>query len=160
MDNNYLLFLGIAYLFIGGFDLIHTLAYTGMNIFQGYGTNLPTQLWISARYIEGISLIIAPFFLRHKLKFNFTILIYCLISFFLMSTIFYWRIFPVCFIEGEGLTAFKIISEYIISLILLGSIVLLFQRQDSFETDVFRWLVASIVTTIFSELALSDIAFS
>ena len=49
LDNNYLLFLGVAYLFIGGIDLIHTLAYKGMGIFQGYDANLPTQLWISSR---------------------------------------------------------------------------------------------------------------
>lgn len=49
MDNNYLLFLGIAYLFIGGLDLAHTLAYKGMGIFSGYDANLPTQLWISDR---------------------------------------------------------------------------------------------------------------
>ena len=40
LDNNYLLFLGIAFLFIGALDLVHTLGYTGMGIFQGYGTNL------------------------------------------------------------------------------------------------------------------------
>ena len=42
LDNNYLLLLGIAYLFVGGLDLIHTLTYKGMGIFQGYGTNLAT----------------------------------------------------------------------------------------------------------------------
>ena len=30
MDNNYLLFLGIAYLFVGSMDFVHTLAYRGM----------------------------------------------------------------------------------------------------------------------------------
>jgi len=33
LDNNYLLFIGIAYLFVGGIDLVHTLAYKGMFIF-------------------------------------------------------------------------------------------------------------------------------
>ena len=49
-------FLGIAYLFIGIVDLIHTLAYSGMGIFVTYDANLPTQLWILARYIESISI--------------------------------------------------------------------------------------------------------
>jgi hypothetical protein len=49
IDNNYLIFLGIAFFFIAGIDLIHTLAYKGMDLFAGYGTNLPTQLWIAAR---------------------------------------------------------------------------------------------------------------
>ena len=66
-DNHYLLFLGIAYLFIGGTDLLHTLAYKGMAIFPGFGANEPTQLWISARYLESISLLIAPVFLTRRL---------------------------------------------------------------------------------------------
>ena len=35
IESHYLLFLGIAYLFISIIDLLHTLAYTGMNIFTG-----------------------------------------------------------------------------------------------------------------------------
>src|SRR4030067_1201204 len=49
IDNNYLLFVGIAFLFVATIDLIHTLGYKGMGVFQGYETNLPTQLWIAAR---------------------------------------------------------------------------------------------------------------
>src|SRR4030043_1275680 len=123
--NNYLLFIGIAYLFVAGVDLVHTLAYKGMNIFKGYETNLPTQLWISGRYLESISLFIAPFFFRRKLKIHFVFLGYSVAVSFLFMSIFYWEVFPVCFIERKGLTPFKKISEYIISLILLGSITLL-----------------------------------
>ncbi len=59
IDNDYLIFLGVAYLFVGFIGIIHTLSYTGMGIIMGYGTNLPTQLWIAARYLESISLLIA-----------------------------------------------------------------------------------------------------
>ena len=61
IDNNYLIFIGIAYFFISGIDLIHTLSYRGMDMFTGYGTNLTTQLWIVARYAESLSLLAAPF---------------------------------------------------------------------------------------------------
>ncbi len=54
LDNNYLLFIGIAYLFIVLLDLMHTLAYKGMGVFIGYSSNLPTQLWIFTRYVESI----------------------------------------------------------------------------------------------------------
>jgi len=66
-DNAYLVLLGIAYLFIGGFDLLHTLAYKGMGVFVEAGANLPTQLWIAARYLESISLLAAPFFCRRRI---------------------------------------------------------------------------------------------
>ena len=155
LDNNYLLFIGIAYLFVGALDLTHTLAYTGMGVFQGYETNLPTQLWIVARYMESTSLLIAPLFFRRKLKANSLIFGYALATSILLLSIFYWNIFPTCFVEGLGLTPFKKISEYIISLILLGSIALLFKNRREFEREVMQWVVWSILLTIVSELAFT-----
>jgi hypothetical protein len=115
--------LGIAYLFVGFIDIIHTLAYVGMGVFLGYGANLSTQLWIAARYLQSISLLIACFiFERRKIKINFILLGYTIITSLLFLSIFYWKIFPPCFIEGTGLTSFKKISEYIISLILAASL--------------------------------------
>jgi PAS domain S-box-containing protein len=153
--NNYFLFIGIAYLFVGGLDLIHTLAYTGMGVFKGYETNLPTQLWIAARYMQSISLLIAPLLFRRKLRVNLVFTGYALaISIFLLS-IFYWNSFPICFIEGVGLTPFKKISEYIISLILSGSIILLLKNRREFERGVLQWLVLSILFTIASEMAFT-----
>ena len=155
LDNNYLLFIGIAYLFVGGLDLIHTLAYKGMGVFHGYETNLPTQLWIAARYTESLSLFLAPFFFGRKLKANIIFLGYTLVTSILLLSIFYWNIFPVCFVEGVGLTPFKKINEYIISLILLVSIVLLLKNRREFERNVLQWVVWSILLTIVSELAFT-----
>lgn len=56
IEHGYLKFIGISYLYVGTIDFFHTLAYKGMNIFTGFDTNLATQLWISARYMESISL--------------------------------------------------------------------------------------------------------
>jgi len=155
LDNTYLLFIGIAYLFIGGLDLIHTLAYKGMGVFQGSGTNLAAQLWIAARYVESLSLLIAPFFLGRKLRLHFLFLGYLLATSLLIMSIFYWNIFPICFVEGMGLTLFKKISEYIISLILFGSIVMLFTKRRDFDASVLRLLITSIILTIVSELAFT-----
>src|SRR5512140_1673973 len=72
IDNNYLIFIGIAFFFVAGVDLIHTLAYKGMDLFAGYGTNLATQLWIAARYLAGLSLLAAPFTIRRALRTDIT----------------------------------------------------------------------------------------
>jgi len=155
LDNNYLLFIGIAYLFVAVLDLVHTFAYTGMNIFQGYQTNLPTQLWIAARYLESCSLFLGFFFFRRKLKAEVAFLVYTLATTLLLLSIFYWDIFPTCFIEGVGLTPFKKISEYIISLILLGSTGLLLKKRSEFDRNVLQWIAWSIIFTIFSEMAFT-----
>ena len=155
LDNNYLLFIGIAYLFIGGLDLLHTLSCKGMAIFGGFGSNLPTQLWIAARYMESLSLLIAPLLFHRRLKTNLVFLGYSVaVSLILLST-FYWKNFPVCFVEGAGLTPFKKISEYIICLILLASIGFLLKNRKEFERKVLQWVIWSIVVTIASELAFT-----
>lgn len=44
LDNDFLLFIGIAYLFVAILDLVHTLAYKDMGVFPGCGANPATQL--------------------------------------------------------------------------------------------------------------------
>ncbi len=155
LDNNYLLFIGIAYMFIAFLDLIHTLAYKGMGVFPGFGSNLATQLWIFPRYVESLSLLIAVFFINRKLRSNYLFLGYGIIIVVFLLSVFYWKIFPDCFIEGSGLTPFKIISEYIISLILLITIFLLIRRRKDFNKTVFRLIIAAIAITIFEEMAFT-----
>ena len=155
LDNSYFIFIGIAFLFIGAIDLAHTLAYKGMGVFPGYGTNLATQLWIVARYMESLSLLIAPMLIGRKLRVNFLLLGYGIATSLLLVSIFYWQNFPVCFVEGTGLTAFKKISEYVISLILLGAIFTMFQKRREFDTGVLRFLFATIIVTIASELSFT-----
>jgi PAS domain S-box-containing protein len=155
LDNSYFLFLGIAYLFVGAVDLAHTIAYPGMGVFPGYGTNLAAQLWIIARYMESLSLLIAPLFLSRKLRPRLTFLVYGMAVALLLTSIFYWDIFPACFAEGAGLTPFKKASEYVISLILVGAIVLLYRKRSVFDSNVWRLLLASIIITIASELSFT-----
>ena len=155
LDNHYLLFVGIAYLFVGCIDLVHTFAYKGMNIFQGFDANLPTQLWIIARYMESISLLIAPFFIIRKVKVPIVFAIYSLSTLFILLLLFLWKVFPDCFIEGMGLTTFKLVSEYVISLILVVSIILLLSHKRAFTKHVLYLIIWSIVFTIGSELAFT-----
>ena len=152
LENGYLLLLGIAYLFVGGIDILHTLAYKGMGIFQSDGSNLATQMWIAARYLESISLIIAPVFLKKKFRFELAFSLYFLYMLLIVCAIFVWKIFPVCYVEGKGLTPFKKISEYVIACILGGAVLTLVFKKDAFDERIFSYIVVSVILTIFSEL--------
>jgi PAS domain S-box-containing protein len=159
IENHYLLFIGIAYLFIGILDLVHTFAYKGMNIFPEFDANAPTQLWIAARYIESLTLLAAPLMLRRKINVHFITLGYGAVTALVLFSIMYWRIFPDCFLEnGGGLTPFKRNSEYIISLILLAAGLHLFKFRAQFDHNVLGWLLASIALTIVSELSFTTYA--
>jgi PAS domain S-box-containing protein len=155
LDNNYILLLGIAYPFIGAIDLVHTLGYKGMGVFKGGGTNLPCQLWIAARYMEGFTFLAAPFFLGRKLKIDSVFAGYIMTTALFLVSIFYGNIFPDCFVEGVGLTPFKKVSEYIICMILIAAVFLLFKNRKDFDSGVLQLLTVSIITTLASELAFT-----
>ncbi len=151
-DNTYLLFLGTAYLFIGFLDLFHTLAYKGMNVFPSHGPDLPTQFWVAARYMESLSFLIAPFFIKRNFRAFRLFYIYLGITLLLFISIMPLGIFPACFTEGEGLTLFKHISEYIVSFFFLTAIALLYKKKAAFDPHMFRLLVVSLGIAIAAEL--------
>jgi PAS domain S-box-containing protein len=155
LENDAVLLLGIAYLFIGVLDLAHTLAYKGMGVFHGYDADLATQLWIAARSLQSVSFLVAPLLIGRHLRVNVVLVSYIAVVSLLLGSIFYWDIFPHCFVEGHGLTPFKKISEYVISLMLLVSIGLFSRRRHDFDPTVLRCIIASIILTILSELAFT-----
>src|SRR5512134_3853838 len=150
-DNRFLLFIGISSLFSGSLDLAHALAYKGMGIFTGYSADLPTQLWIAFRYVASVSFLLAPFFMKRKFSAGKVIAAYALLTVSLFFAVFSGR-FPACFIEGSGLTAFKIASEYVIASFFLASLVLLYRQRALFDRAVFRLLIAAALTAAVSEL--------
>lgn len=155
LERDYLLFLGIAYLFVAGLDFLHMLTYKGMGVFPGYDANLPTQVWISARYMESLSLFMAPLFLGRRLKKAACFAVFAGVTAIWVLAVFHWKIFPDCFLEGRGLTPFKRISEYVISLIFLASAVFLARNGKLFEKDILRLLLASILVSILAEISFT-----
>ncbi len=156
LDNKYFLFIGVAYLFVAGLDTFHTIAYKGMGVFPDVGTNLATQLWVAARYLEALSLLIAPLFIvRRRLNAGVLLAVYAGTFTLIIASIFYWKIFPAAYIEGQGLTTFKVFSEYLISLFLAGAAALLYLNRQAIDTVVYRLLTASILLTIASEMSFT-----
>ncbi|MDY0095032.1 MAG: MASE3 domain-containing protein [Candidatus Vecturithrix sp.] len=165
IENHYLMFIAIAYLFVATLDLLHTISYKGMAVFADYDF-YANQLWIAARYLESLSLLVAFIFfhVRKPLNIQLQFLVYTVLTAVLMMTVFTWNVFPICFIEGVGQTPFKIISEYIICGILLAAVWVLSKHRERFEADIYRALLWSLVFTIISEfsftLYISNYGFS
>ncbi|MFO7728416.1 MAG: MASE3 domain-containing protein [Desulfonatronovibrio sp.] len=156
MKNDALLNLGTAYLFIGFLDLLHTLAYQGMGVFAGHwGINLPTQLWVAGRYMEAAALLFFALLLGQRVRIALPLAGWSGVTALLLLTIFVWRIFPDCFVDGVGLTPFKIGSEYLICLILLAAMVILRHRREIIDSKVYRLMLASMLVTILAELSFT-----
>ena len=150
LDGNYLLLLGIAFLFIAGLDVLHTLAYKGMGVFSGYEPNLSTQLWIILRYMQSLSFLVAVLLIGRSIKTAPVLIIYATVTALLLLSIFKWHNFPVCFREGVGLTPFKIISEYVVGAIFVLALAGLFVKRRVMDRTVLRWMAASTLMAIFS----------
>lgn len=154
LKNGYLRLIGTGYAFIALIDLLHTLAYKGMDVFPGYGANLPTQLWIVARYLQAATLFAAPWFVERRVNDRLVFAAYAAAVALLVALIYSGR-FPDCYIEGKGLTAFKIGSEYVITAVLLAALYLFYRKRQHFERRVFILIGASIACTAVSELSFT-----
>ncbi|MDX1811239.1 MAG: MASE3 domain-containing protein, partial [Gammaproteobacteria bacterium] len=152
--NNFLMYLGCCYFWIGSLDIAHTLIYKGMQIFPYDIANPSVQFWLSARYMEAALLLSAPLFLTRRLN-----RIKAFVIFGISATLLFFLImtghFPDGFVEGQGLTAFKINSEYIIICVLGLSMFYLSRQKKHIEPHVLQLMYASIVLTMCAELAFT-----
>ncbi len=154
LANNYLLFIGIASLFVALIDLLHTLAYKNMGVFHGGGANLPTQLWIVSRYLQSLSLLIAPIFLRRTFRAGVMVTGYAFFVALLLATVFSGH-FPTCFVEGVGLTPFKKGSEYLIVFLLLAALLFLYLEREAYDRRVLRFMAGTIIFLVVAELSFT-----
>jgi PAS domain S-box-containing protein len=155
LDNMYLLFISVAYVFVGGLEILHALASQGMGAFSPNEPDLAAQLWIAARYLESASLLLAPFLLDRKLKIKPVIGGFAAITAVLIADLLYWRLFPVCIVNGVVPTPFMIVSEGLVVVMFAGGAFFLVKRRDRFDPVVERSLVTSIFFSMASELSIA-----
>jgi signal transduction histidine kinase len=149
MRSSYLLMLGVSSLFVGFLYLLHMLAYKGMGVFLHADSNLPTQLWIAARLLQGLSFFAAAasFFLP-----RLDISAPPIAAFWgLLTLLCTWLIFkgwfPDCFIEGSGLTPFKKNMEWLTIILLLAAGMLIWLRRERGNVNILRLLFAALLLT-------------
>ncbi len=157
LTNGYLIVLGGAYGAIGVVDIFHTLTFKGMNLFPGVSTNYPTQFWLTARYLEAAALLCAPLFISKKPNFFSISAGFAAIAAGTCGAVMYqW--FPDTFIDGVGLTPFKVYSEYVIIAMLMVGFILLYRRKHHFEPKTFFLLVTSLWLAVAMEFCFTRYA--
>lgn len=153
--NTFLLVVGTASLFVAALELLHTLAYRGLGVFPGNDANLPTQLWIAFRYLDSFSQLAAVLVIGRRFN-PLHVFAVCLGLAALLGYSILVGVFPDCFVEGRGLTPFKVGSELVIVGVQLATIPLLYRARQHFDAAVLRLLVASLVTGAATELAFTQ----
>lgn len=152
-EHGYLLLVGLLSGVESLFGILHALAYRGMNIFTDLPPDVGTQIWVAGRLLYSSTLLVAPYFLHHRLSLRMALPIFMIATTFLLGTIFAGK-FPVCFDEN-GLTPFKIYAEYVICIFLAVGAILVYRQRRAFPTYA-RWFLGAY----FLFAALTEICFT
>ena len=152
--NQFLLILGCGYFFIGGLDLAHMLSFTGLPFVDNNTGNMSLQFWIVARFVEAFLLLVAPLFINAEFRpRNLIIILASTMLLLCWAIIQNWL--PAFYIEGKGLTLTKIISEYVIIILLLGALFTFWQARKKIEMSNLILINTSIILTILAEYSLT-----
>lgn len=152
--NHFLLFLGCGYFWIAGLDLLHTLTFKGMGTLPGAGADPPTQLWVATRFLEALVLVTAPLFLTRSLRALPVFAGFGLIALVVTVAVLGGR-FPAAFVEGQGLTPFKIGAEYVIIALLALALAHLLHRHRHLPRQLAWPMAGAILLTMAAELCFT-----
>ena len=153
-NNKYLSYLSIVSGFVSIIDLFHTMTYKGMNIITS-NSDIPIQLSIVARYYEVLALVVSFYYLKKKINVTKIVIYNSIMVLIILTSIFIVKIFPTCYIEGYGLTKFKIYSGYTISLMFLLIIFLLNSNIKFKSNKENKILILAIIFKTLSEMSFS-----
>ena len=153
--NHFFTYLGIGYFWVACMDLLHTLSFKGLDMLGVNGAQTTLEFWIFARYFEALILLSAFFFFKHKLNRIYVTLGFGF-YFILISTLVISGVLPKMFIEEEGLTPFKVNSEYIIIGILIAAWIVLYNKRNNLEKNILHLLLISIGFTIAAEFCFTS----
>jgi len=155
--NNSLMLLSVSFIVIGSVQLLHFISYRDVGIFPGIPTNAATQLWVAARYLEAGAFIAAAALLNIDRTVSHWLLLGVSATTGLVLLVSIWPldIFPDCYIDGSGLTTFKIISELVVCLLLGLAILLFWKARARLHQRVLKLLTTAILLSIVAELVFT-----
>ncbi len=152
--NSSLLFLGCGYFWVGSIDLLHTLSFEGAQLIPGLKLGSTIQFWVIARFFEAFILLLAPFVGRYSFQPYKVMLIIGLLS--VMAVIAQFNdLVPVMFVPGQGLTSIKVISEYLVIVILALAAICFFSQREVVGIKNTKLIIMSIGFTILAELSFT-----
>ena len=154
--DRFLIYIAIGIGWCAVLDLVHMMTFKGMGLLPVNGANTATQLWIAARYLQATVMLSALLFLRLSLSVHTGFLhagFGLLVSAVLVSIA--TNSFPAAYIEGQGLTPFKIYSEYVIILMLSATLVLMWHSRALLAQPVLAAICASLAAMIVAEFAFT-----
>ncbi|MDH3997902.1 MAG: ATP-binding protein, partial [Desulfuromonadales bacterium] len=152
--NRFFVILAVGFLAAGAVDLLHTLSYKGMHVFPLADADIAIQLWLIARLVAAATFVTAGFSLGRKTQTSAWSWLarFMGVSSVLVALVWPLELFPVCIVEGQGLTPFKIGAEYGVILLLMLAVVALTLKRRYLNRRLLTFLLAALALNVISEL--------
>ncbi len=156
LEDQVFLLLGFALFASSAIDLLHTLSYKGINVFDpNHSADLATQFWIAARFVETLGWLGFAVFLRRQSVVRASYAFFLALTVLLVLSILHWEVFPLCFDAETGLTAFKIGMEYFMIVVLLASLGMVWKNSRGSDPEVTRLLVGALALIALAEMSFT-----
>ena len=155
--NHFVIVAAIAVGWCASLDLVHTLVFKGMRLIDSDSANPATQLWISARFLQAAAMVVAPLMLSRVILVHRLHLLFGMLCALALAAVFSGH-FPDAYIDGQGLTPFKIHAEYLIIGLLGLALLLLWQRRALVAPALRRNITLALLLMMASEFAFTRYA--
>lgn len=147
-DNNLLILLGTGFLAVAFIDIAHTLSYHGMPaLITPSSPEKAINFWLAARCTAAL-VFLAVAFLPVR-NWSLAVCWLALTGAMGVAALVWWgglhhaHLLPRTFIQGDGLTDFKIYTEYVLALLYGIAAVLMYRKSGRTNDSNLRWLAAA-----------------
>lgn len=162
LENNYLLLIGIAYLFIGSLDFVHIFVYERNLILHPSSVDISSLSLVLARYLQGISFLFAPFLIKRRFSPYTVFGLYLIVFLLIVLSDFRWNIFSEYVSSENEMLSFNRVNSSIIFLIFIVAMSFLNRVRAIFDGKVFNLIYASLLVSAAGEIAfiISGLTYS
>lgn len=153
----HVLFLSSMFLGIGVLGFMHTLSFPDMPPFvTPNSADKCNQFWLAFRLYYSLAFLLSAFIYPNTRRIWLTrnsLLLSILVATALVSLtiVYYPSYLPLTFVEGTGLTNYKIFSEYFVILMLCASLLAYWRRFSKTRDRLLVYYVAALALSIVSE---------
>ena len=153
-SNSYLLCVATGFFWSSFIDVFHTLTYEGMSKGASFPPDTPPLLWMCARSLQVAALLLAPRYLHGRPLPRGLFPAVGVVSVGLVAAVFA-GLFPVAWVPGQGLTAFKIGWEWALIFLYFIAALRLRQRRAELAPDFYRVMLWVLALSIATELCFT-----
>lgn len=153
IENGYVLVVGLAGIYVAGLDTLHSLTFSGVVPVPASSVDLPGQLWLAARYLQAISLVVAPAFAGRRVASARVMWVFGALATASAGAV--WWLNSAATSAHGTINALSGASPYLIVAALVVALAGLDVRRRAQDAEVFTLMTAAIGCLLVAEAALA-----